>query len=138
MASIIEAPLRSRRADRKGGQVGGGRRIAPPIGRHRHATYDIRCVRNHFTTRGAAGRESACVSAAASHAPMPACRERTGSAAHPHCAPELASIKMRTCSVLARLRIRHDDFGTYQGYRRYADIVAGRAPNAQDARIFAI
>ena len=40
---------------------------------------------------------------------------------------------MRTCSVLARLRIRRDDFGIYQGYRRYADIVAGRASNAQDA-----
>ncbi|MDW9232264.1 hypothetical protein C7S14_0995 [Burkholderia cepacia] len=39
---------------------------------------------------------------------------------------------------MARLRIRRDDFGIYQGYRRYADIVAGRAPNAQDARIFAV
>ncbi|OXI94278.1 hypothetical protein CFB41_29645 [Burkholderia sp. AU33803] len=63
---------------------------------------------------------------------------RTGALAHRHGTPELASIKMRTCSVLARLRIRRDDFGIYQGYRRYADIVAGRASNAQDARIFAI
>ncbi|MDW9247458.1 hypothetical protein C7S13_6775 [Burkholderia cepacia] len=39
---------------------------------------------------------------------------------------------------MARLRTRRDDFGIYQGYRRYADIVAGRAPNAQDARIFAV
>ncbi|NIE56774.1 hypothetical protein F3J12_03080 [Burkholderia sp. Ax-1735] len=71
-------------------------------------------------------------------APGPACRARTGAFAHRHRTPELASIKMRTCSVLARLRIRRDDFGIYQGYRRYADIVAGRASNAQDARIFAI
>ncbi|ORT80499.1 hypothetical protein B7G54_34225 [Burkholderia puraquae] len=68
---------------------------------------------------------------------MPACRAHTGARAHRHDAPELASIGMRTCSVLARLRIRRDDFSIYQGYRRYADIVAGRAPNAQDARIFA-
>ncbi|ESS38105.1 hypothetical protein P355_0060 [Burkholderia cenocepacia KC-01] len=38
---------------------------------------------------------------------------------------------------MAGLRIRHDDFGIYQGNRRYADIVAGHASNAQDARIFA-
>ncbi|KML58320.1 hypothetical protein VL15_12430 [Burkholderia cepacia] len=53
-------------------------------------------------------------------------------------APESVILKMPTYRVLARLRIRRDDFGIYQGYRRYADIVAGRAPNAQDARIFAI
>jgi hypothetical protein len=52
-------------------------------------------------------------------------------------APESTILKMRTPRVLARLRIRHDDFSIYQGYRRYADIVAGCAPNAQDARIFA-
>jgi len=46
-------------------------------------------------------------------------------------------LKMPAYRVLARLRILNDDFGIYQGYRRYADIVAGRAPNAQDARIFA-
>ncbi|RQS62994.1 hypothetical protein DID96_30605 [Burkholderia sp. Bp8963] len=39
--------------------------------------------------------------------------------------------------VLARVRTRNDDFSTYQGYRRYAEIVAARARNAQDARIFA-
>ncbi|RQT49501.1 hypothetical protein DF050_21790 [Burkholderia cepacia] len=76
--------------------------------------------------------------AANPHAPMPTCHERTGSPAHRHGVLELASIKMQPSSVLARLRIRHDDFGIYQGYRRYADIVAGRAPNAQDARIFAV
>ncbi|RQS23785.1 hypothetical protein DIE03_28380 [Burkholderia sp. Bp8992] len=59
----------------------------------------------------------------------PACRVRT---------PEFTILKMRTPRVLARLRIRHDDFSIYQGYRRYADIVAGCASNAQDARIFAI
>ncbi|KAG8148567.1 hypothetical protein BFF94_037140 [Burkholderia catarinensis] len=57
---------------------------------------------------------------------------------HRHHPSEFTILKMRTTRVLARLRIRHDDFGIYQGYRRYADIVAGRAPNAQDARIFAI
>ncbi|RQZ19373.1 hypothetical protein DIE15_06610 [Burkholderia sp. Bp9031] len=46
-------------------------------------------------------------------------------------------LKMPACRVLARLRTRHDDFGIYQGYRRYAEIVAGHAPNAQDACIFA-
>jgi hypothetical protein len=45
---------------------------------------------------------------------------------------------MPATRVLAGLRIRHDDFGIYQGNRRYADIVAGHASNAQDARIFAI
>ncbi|TDA43133.1 hypothetical protein EVG18_34470 [Burkholderia pyrrocinia] len=65
-------------------------------------------------------------------------RCRPAALAHRHCAPGSTILKMRTGSVLARLRIRHDDFGIYQGYRRYADIVAGRAPNAQDARIFAI
>ncbi|KVT14720.1 hypothetical protein WT24_09400 [Burkholderia sp. MSMB1078WGS] len=53
-------------------------------------------------------------------------------------APESVILKMPTARVLAGLRIRHDDFGIYQGYRRYADIVAGHASNAQDARIFAI
>ncbi|RQR30659.1 hypothetical protein DIE04_28195 [Burkholderia sp. Bp8994] len=52
-------------------------------------------------------------------------------------APEPAILKMPACRVLARLRTRHDDFSIYQGYRRYAEIVAARAPNAQDARIFA-
>ncbi|KUY60571.1 hypothetical protein WS48_12435 [Burkholderia sp. RF7-non_BP1] len=52
-------------------------------------------------------------------------------------APGPAILEMPACRVLARLRIPHDDFGTYQGYRRYAEIVAGRASNAQDARIFA-
>ncbi|RQS85612.1 hypothetical protein DF048_34030 [Burkholderia seminalis] len=52
--------------------------------------------------------------------------------------PGTAILKMRTARVLARLRIHHDDFSIYQGYRRYADIVAGHASNAQDARIFAI
>ncbi|AYQ41658.1 hypothetical protein CVS37_27340 [Burkholderia lata] len=94
-------------------------------------------MRNHCVERAAADGTSACISAAATHVPIPTFRERTGALAHRHCAPELASIEMRTCSVLARLRIRRDDFGTYQGYRRYADIVAGHAPNAQDARIFA-
>ncbi|PEH69662.1 hypothetical protein CRM91_10095 [Burkholderia ambifaria] len=48
-----------------------------------------------------------------------------------------AILEMPACRVLARLRTPHDDFGIYQGYRRYAEIVAGRAPNAQDAGIFA-
>ncbi|KAB0661431.1 hypothetical protein DIE08_29085 [Burkholderia sp. Bp9004] len=48
-----------------------------------------------------------------------------------------AILEMPARHVLARLRVLHDDFGIYQGYRRYAEIVAGRAPNAQDARIFA-
>ncbi|RQR26883.1 hypothetical protein DIE22_31780 [Burkholderia sp. Bp9142] len=51
--------------------------------------------------------------------------------------PEPAILEMPACRVLARLRTRHDDFSIYQGYRRYADIVAGRAPNAQDGRFFA-
>ncbi|KAB0637699.1 hypothetical protein F7R21_21075 [Burkholderia latens] len=54
-----------------------------------------------------------------------------------HRPPELAIVKMPPCRVLARLRITNDDFSIYQGYRRYAEIVAGRAPNAQDAGIFA-
>ncbi|NIF39325.1 hypothetical protein F3J14_00085 [Burkholderia sp. Tr-862] len=51
--------------------------------------------------------------------------------------PEPAILEMPACRVLARLRTTHDDFGIYQGYRRYAEIVAGCASNAQDARIFA-
>ncbi|ABX17099.1 hypothetical protein Bmul_3415 [Burkholderia multivorans ATCC 17616] len=39
--------------------------------------------------------------------------------------------------VLAGLRTRDDDFRIYQGNRRYAEIVAAHAPNAQDVRIFA-
>ncbi|WP_196487734.1 hypothetical protein [Burkholderia cepacia] len=69
---------------------------------------------------------------------MRRCRPAVSALAHRHRVLELASIKMQPYSVLARLRIRRDDFGIYQGYRRYADIVAGHAPNAQDARIFAI
>ncbi|AKM04454.1 hypothetical protein ABD05_23025 [Burkholderia pyrrocinia] len=65
-------------------------------------------------------------------------RCRRAASARRHGTPESPILKMRTCNVLARLRIQRDDFGIYQGYRRYADIVAGRAPNAQDARIFAI
>ncbi|NTY40838.1 hypothetical protein FCJ57_31850 [Burkholderia diffusa] len=65
-------------------------------------------------------------------------RRRPAALAHRQRAPGSTILKMRTYRVLARLRTRHDDFGIYQGYRRYADIVAGRAPNAQDARIFAI
>ncbi|ABB10456.1 hypothetical protein [Burkholderia lata] len=94
-------------------------------------------MRNYYAERAAAGRASACASAAITRAPVPPSRARTGAFTHRHRTPELASIEMRTCSVLARLRIWRDDFGIYQGYRRYADIVAGRAPNAQDARIFA-
>ena len=44
--------------------------------------------------------------------------------------PEPAILEMPACRVLARLRTPHDDFSIYQGYRRYAEIVAGRAPNA--------
>ena len=88
---------------------------------------DTGCARNHCVERAAAGRESACVDAATTRAPVPTRHARTGAFAHRHRTPELASIEMRTCSVLARLRIRRDDFGIYQGYRRYADIVAGRA-----------
>ncbi|MPV68256.1 hypothetical protein GD429_20970 [Burkholderia sp. BE17] len=65
-------------------------------------------------------------------------RCRPAALTHRQRAPGSTILKMRTHRVLARLRIRHDDFGIYQGNRRYADIVAGRAPNAQDARIFAI
>ncbi|AXF22513.1 hypothetical protein CUJ89_18405 [Burkholderia pyrrocinia] len=65
-------------------------------------------------------------------------RCRRTASMHRRRAPESTILKMPTCRVLARLRIRRDDFSIYQGYRRYADIVAGRAPNAQDARIFAI
>ncbi|MBU9492809.1 hypothetical protein KTE63_30590 [Burkholderia multivorans] len=39
--------------------------------------------------------------------------------------------------VLAGLRTPDDDLRIYQGNRRYAEIVAARAPNAQDVRIFA-
>ncbi|WP_413170259.1 hypothetical protein [Burkholderia latens] len=45
-------------------------------------------------------------------------------------------VKMPPGRVLAGLRIQDDDLSTYQGYRRYAEIVATRAPNAQDARFF--
>jgi|OM-RGC.v1.031443979 hypothetical protein len=94
-------------------------------------------VRNHCAERAVADREATRVDATTTRAPRPTCRARAGAFAHRHRTLGLASIEMRTCSVLARLRIRHDDFGIYQGYRRYADIVAGRASNAQDARIFA-
>lgn len=47
-----------------------------------------------------------------------------------------AIVKMPPGRVLAGLRIQDDDLSTYQGYRRYAEIVATRAPNAQDARFF--
>ncbi|RQZ90673.1 hypothetical protein DF053_07325 [Burkholderia cepacia] len=90
-------------------------------------------MHNHCAAHAAAGRKSACADA-----DLPRAHRLTGSPAHRHGVLELASIKMQPYSVLARLRIRHDDFGIYQGYRRYADIVAGRAPNAQDARIFAV
>ncbi|NTZ10670.1 hypothetical protein FCJ60_34315 [Burkholderia metallica] len=63
------------------------------------------------------------------------CRRNASTRRHP--APESVILEMPTTRVLAGLRIRHDDFGIYQGYRRYADIVAGHASNAQDARIFA-
>ncbi|AXK63456.1 hypothetical protein CN645_22940 [Burkholderia sp. IDO3] len=53
-------------------------------------------------------------------------------------APEPAILKMPAHRVLARLRMENDDLSIYQGIRRYAEIVAGCVPNAQDARIFAI
>jgi hypothetical protein len=62
--------------------------------------------------------------------------QRTPPAPRPRM-PEPAILEMPACRVLARLRTPHDDFSIYQGYRRYAEIVAGRAPNAQDAGIFA-
>ncbi|NTZ88669.1 hypothetical protein FCJ61_38205 [Burkholderia metallica] len=65
------------------------------------------------------------------------CRCRRNASTRRHPAPESVILEMPTTRVLAGLRIRHDDFGIYQGNRRYADIVAGRASNAQDARIFA-
>ncbi|AQQ47976.1 hypothetical protein A8F72_10955 [Burkholderia cenocepacia] len=65
-------------------------------------------------------------------------RGRRSTSTHCQHAPESAILKMPATRVLAGLRIRHDDFGIYQGNRRYADIVAGHASNAQDARIFAI
>ncbi|RQU91631.1 hypothetical protein DF040_15155 [Burkholderia cenocepacia] len=64
-------------------------------------------------------------------------RSRRSASAHRHHAPGHAILKMPAPRVLAGLRIRHDDFGIYQGNRRYADIVAGHASNAQDACIFA-
>ncbi|RQU69932.1 hypothetical protein DF049_31545 [Burkholderia cenocepacia] len=64
-------------------------------------------------------------------------RSRRSASTHRHHAPGHAILKMPAPRVLAGLRIRHDDFGIYQGNRRYADIVAGHASNAQDARIFA-
>ncbi|RSC02235.1 hypothetical protein EGT41_22535 [Burkholderia cenocepacia] len=83
------------------------------------------CARNRF----AAPARPAAVALApwpAQRIDTPAPRTRTR---HP---------KMPALRVLAGLRIRHDDFGIYQGNRRYADIVAGHASNAQDACIFAI
>ncbi|WP_254609870.1 hypothetical protein [Burkholderia lata] len=124
MASIIEAPLRSRRAERGAGKPAaatGG--FAPPD--RPSPTGDTGCAHNHFDARAqtAALRFRRCGHAASTH------RQH---------APESTILKMPTDRVLARLRILHDDFSIYQGYRRYADIVAGRASNAQDARIFAI
>ncbi|WJN72291.1 hypothetical protein OH687_18520 [Burkholderia anthina] len=73
----------------------------------------------------------ACGPATVPPSPQPAQRIDTP-------APRTGSVilKMPATRVLAGLRIRHDDFGIYQGNRRYADIVAGHASNAQDARIF--
>ncbi|MFP3335256.1 hypothetical protein SB761_31650, partial [Pseudomonas sp. SIMBA_064] len=62
--------------------------------------------------------------------------QRTPPAPRPR-TPEPAILEMPPRRVLARLRTPRDDFGISQGYRRYAEIVAGRAPNAQDAHIFA-
>jgi hypothetical protein len=51
--------------------------------------------------------------------------------------PDSPIVETAAHRVLVRLRTQNDDFRTYKGYRRYAEIVAVRAPNAQDARIFA-
>jgi hypothetical protein len=88
---------------------------------------------------------AACASRNDLLAPAAACRRhRTAMAATKAMAvmpafraPEPAIVKMPPRLVLSRLRIVDDDFSTYQGYRRYAEIVAARAPNTQDARIFA-
>lgn len=72
MASIIGSPLQSRRADRWGGQAGGSRRIAPPIGRHRQATYVARATTALRLRRPAANPHAPPHSA--THAPMPTCR----------------------------------------------------------------
>lgn len=50
---------------------------------------------------------------------------------------QAAIVESPTRRVLAGLRTPDDDFRIYQGNRRYAEIVAARAPNAQDVRIFA-
>ncbi|PRH14000.1 hypothetical protein C6T56_27170 [Burkholderia multivorans] len=50
---------------------------------------------------------------------------------------QAAIVESSARRVLAGLRTRNDDFRIYQGNRRYAEIVAARAPNAQDVRIFA-
>ncbi|OXI29217.1 hypothetical protein CFB89_27265 [Burkholderia sp. AU16741] len=86
---------------------------------------DARCARNQRTWR--AGRRT-----------FRLLRSRRSASTRRHPAPETIILKMPTTRVLAGLRIRHDDFGIYQGNRRYADIVAGHASNAQDARIFAV
>uniref|UniRef100_UPI0010657FC5 hypothetical protein n=1 Tax=Burkholderia sp. B10 TaxID=1178627 RepID=UPI0010657FC5 len=58
--------------------------------------------------------------------------------AHRRLQPKPAILGTTTSRVLARLRITHDDFSIYQGYLRYAEIVARHASNAQDAGIFTI
>ncbi|WP_321848653.1 hypothetical protein [Burkholderia diffusa] len=126
---------------RSGGAMNGGPRNAPPIGDDRVAAY----VGASYAVRLCAQPlRRACRAAPISHRPAAWRRASVGNVGdidaprrYRNNAREAAILEMPTCRVLARLRIPHDDFGIYQGYRRYAEIVAGRASNAQDARIFA-
>ncbi len=83
------------------------------------------CTRNRCKTRKAL--------IGITHPPTPPHRH-----AHRRLQPKPAILGTTTSRVLARLRITHDDFSIYQGYLRYAEIVAPHASNAQDAGIFTI
>ncbi len=83
------------------------------------------CTRNRCKTRKAL--------IGITHPPTPPHRH-----AHRRLQPKPAILGTTTSRVLARLRITHDDFSIYQGYLRYAEIVARHASNAQDAGIFTI
>jgi hypothetical protein len=166
MASIIEAHLRTRRGvhrarDPAAGELsahGSGQAIGP-LGDGQPAA--MRDRSSTVMQLHAVARPSSCACALERLCAQPLRRLRvrhgTISSRRPPCrrhrtaiaatkamavmptfrAPEPAIVKMPPRLVLSRLRIVDDDFSTYQGYRRYAEIVAARAPNAQDARIFA-
>jgi hypothetical protein len=137
---VMARPGRHAVAERYRYGIGGwrARTVAPVAACPPVARLQIAGCRELTTRRAAGGcTRNRCKTRKAligiTHPPTPPHRH-----AHRRLQPKPAILGTTTSRVLARLRITHDDFSIYQGYLRYAEIVARHASNAQDAGIFTI